>query len=150
MKAKEYYAKYHDQLPSPNEKECFHAISDLILELSGEVKTIASQRKAKTNQATIGIIREINDKYNAIVSLFEAKDGASPIKRDGFMSFWKKEMPELKGKVEVHARRLTTSTQQEALYSEGFASSHGPRINFTHPDALVTLAMLGMVPGRWN
>ena len=148
-KAKELYAKYHDRLVS-DEKECLSAISDLILELSDEVKTIAARRNAKSNQAAVGILREINDKYNAIVSLFEAKDGASPIKRDGFMTFWKKEMPALNGKVEAKACRQLTPAQKRDLYSEGFAPSHGPMIDFSRPDALVTLAMLGMAPGRWN
>lgn len=149
MKAKEYYAKYHDQLLSEDDQNSLEAISSLIYDLSMELKSLCETRNAKTDNAARSIVRELNDKYNAIVALFEAKDGGSPIRRNGFLTYWEKKLPGL-GRVNKTAPRLSDMSQFRAKaglgYSEGLPHRpHNVRmgIDFSNPNALTTLAMLG-------
>lgn len=95
MKAKEYYAKYRDGLLSPDIVISKKATSDFIIELSREVKTLADTRKCSTASAFIAIIREINQKYNAVLALFEKECLPIPLIQNGFIVFWKKEEPML-------------------------------------------------------
>lgn len=105
MKAKEYFAKYDSLLMGQveNDEQLAQSISALLLELSAEVNVLAKQRKARTNSAIAGIVRELNEKWNSICSSFEKKyDGFSPIKFDGFKNYWIYEIPELKRYLVAH------------------------------------------------
>lgn len=153
MKAKEYYAKYHDQLISPDDQTSLEAISDLIYDFSMELKTMCEQRRAKTDDAARSIVRELNEKYNAIVALFEVKDGGSPICRDRFFTYWSKRIPGLKDADKKRtAARLSSMAQMRVAAGMGFSeglpkrNSHvRMRIDFSNPNALTTLAMFGMM-----
>lgn len=154
MKAKEYYVKYHDQLLSEDDQNSLEAISSLIYDLSVELKSLCEIRNAKTDNAARSIVRELNDKYNAIVALFEAKDGGSPIRPNGFLTFWEHKLPGL-ARVNKTATRLSDMAKLRVEaglgYSEGVPHrTHNIRtgIDFSNPNALTTLAMLGnMVTG---
>lgn len=99
MKAKEYYQTYHDALLSQDEQTVDNACNELVIDLTKETQSLLNQRKAKSTHALCGVVREINDKYNAVVSLFESKDGVSPLKRDGFKAIFEKEIPSLCGRI---------------------------------------------------
>lgn len=95
MKAKEYFEKYEKVIIESIKEDSTTGHKDLLVEMSKEVQTLYDSRKAKSNSALAGIIKELNQKWNAIGTLFEKKYGASPLKRNGFIEFWKHEMPEL-------------------------------------------------------
>ena len=95
MKAVEYFVKYdlavyaeaHDPEIKPN-----GAMWKLIVEFSQELKEMAEKRHIQYDRAVLSLIREQNDKWNALVRLFEKKYGVSPIKRDGFKAVIKQQM----------------------------------------------------------
>lgn len=152
MKAKEYYTKYHDRMLSTDHDTSLQAISDLIGDLSREFKTIADSRNVRWNRAAYGILKELNDKYNAIVSLFETKDGFSPIRPNGFKLYWEREMPQLKGRLDSEAVRpkslgdvraeIAAMRERCQTYSEDFAPKTQPLPDFTHHNTLSAPMML--------
>lgn len=95
-KAKEYYELYRVALT--NEERVNQALSDLIKDLNDEVMELQKTRHVKFDRGLMPILKETNQKWNAIVRLFEKEFGASPVKPDGFKIFWINKMPELKGK----------------------------------------------------
>lgn len=96
MKAKDYYKKYRDEIVSKDEKKSVEAIAELVMDLSNEAKETIKLRRVKTDGGAVAVIREMNQKYNAVVTLFEKEFGASPLLRNGFREYWKKQVPELK------------------------------------------------------
>lgn len=75
----------------------------------------------KRDDALRAVIRELNDKWNAIAGLFEKKQGASPIRRNAFWDEWVKQIPELDPN--YNSNRVT--------------------FDYSNPNVLPTLAMLG-------
>lgn len=99
MKAKDYFAKYEQALASDNSDECSTAIAEMLNEMNSEVQNLLKVRHVKTNAGTFPIFKEMNQKWNAIVRLFERKYGATPIVKDGFQLYWVRKMPQLMGKI---------------------------------------------------
>jgi len=99
MKAKEYYELYKLDLMSEKDDKVLKAISDLVHEFNKEVTELREIRHVKFDRGMIPILKEMNQKWNAIVRLFQKEYGATPIKPDGFKTFWLDQMPELKGKI---------------------------------------------------
>ena len=103
MKAKEYFAKYEDimgikeeiRVGSDEEKRGKLLMQDLI----DEVDAIIALRHAETDGAIISILKEQNDKWNAICRISEKKYGGSLLLTNGFAHLWEKRIPELKGKL---------------------------------------------------
>lgn len=95
MKAKEYYAKYHDGILSKDEEASNHAICSFINELSHETIDIIKQRRAQRVSAITAVFEQQNQKYNAVMSLFVSKDGFQPLISDGFIIHWRRAYPEL-------------------------------------------------------
>lgn len=93
MKAKDYFDKYESSFVGNNREHATKAARDLLIDMSNEVEKLYNARGGKTNSALAGVIKEINQKWNAVGSLFEKKYGVSPLKRNGFIEFWKHEMP---------------------------------------------------------
>lgn len=93
MKAKDYFDKYESAFVENEGENAAKAATDLLIEMSKDVEKLYNARGGKTNSAFAGVIKEINQKWNAVGSLFEKKYGASPLKRNGFIDFWKQEMP---------------------------------------------------------
>ena len=98
-KAKEYFDLYKDSMLSYDSEAVKTAVTSLMQDLLSEEVEISEQRHAKHSQAQISIIRETNQKWNAIVSLFEKEYGHSPIVRNGYRVYWLMKMPELIGKL---------------------------------------------------
>lgn len=96
MKAKDYYKKYRDEIVSKDEKKSIEAISSMVLEMSKEARDTIKDRRVRSDSGAVAVIREMNQKYNAVVTLFEKEFGASPLLRNGFREYWKKQIPELK------------------------------------------------------
>lgn len=96
-KAKEYYELYKFDLM--DKEKANKALSDLIKDLNEEVKELQQIRHVRFDRGMMPILKETNQKWNAIVRLFEKEYGASPIRADGFKIFWLSKMPELNGKI---------------------------------------------------
>lgn len=93
MKAKEYYEKYFENAKTfeeiaENGKAMFR---DMLKEFDGLKKT----RNPKTVDGLVGIVRELNDKWNSVAAKVEQKFSTPVIKRnviwnvllaDGFVS----------------------------------------------------------------
>lgn len=99
MKAKDYFAKYEQALISSDPEECSSAIADMLNEMNSEVLNLMKARHVKTDAGTFPVFKEMNQKWNAIVRLFEKKYGATPIVKDGFQVFWVRKLPLLMGKI---------------------------------------------------
>jgi hypothetical protein len=56
------------------------------------MKEIMKTRNVQFDRGVMGIIREQNDKWNALRNLFIKKYGASPITHDGFAIAIKKDL----------------------------------------------------------
>ncbi len=96
-KAKDYYEQY--KLAMLNDDMIVDAIRDLIGDLNLEVKELQEVRHVKFDRAIYPILKEMNQKWNAIVRLFEKEYGVSPIKTDGYKIYWINKIPRLEGKI---------------------------------------------------
>lgn len=117
MKAKEYFEKYASRLMGDDvdvsdidltsadgkdaakrriEDKIGEAANELFMEFINESKALIDKRKCKSNSAVAGIIKELNDKWNAMIPLFEKKYEFSPLKRNAVNRFWVKRIPGLK------------------------------------------------------
>lgn len=95
MKAREYYTKYKDKITSADENESLRGVSDMIIEFCMESKELVPKRGIRTACGCVAVLRELNDKYNAVCRMFEQEYGVSFIKKDGLMIYWKEEVPML-------------------------------------------------------
>ena len=93
MKARQYFEKHRQEMTCGDEKKVQAAINQLVLELNDEAKDMLKSRNVYTDRAAVSVLRELNDKYNAVVGLFEKHYGASPLMRDGYLNLWKNRMP---------------------------------------------------------
>ena len=94
MKAKEYFEKYGARLVSSANTD--KTAVALLRDLCGEVQSIGEQRKIKRIEAVISIVKETNDKWNAVGNLCEKHYGVNPLAEDGFKTFILNSMPELR------------------------------------------------------
>lgn len=95
MKAKEYFEKYDELIIKDQIAGSVENTKKLIIELSDEVKDICEARHVKYDAAVVSVLKEQNQKWNAICSLYEKKYGVSPLYRNTFTEYWKHFMPEL-------------------------------------------------------
>ncbi len=96
MRAKEYYQKYHDRIIAEAAGDDGKVLHELVVEMSEETKELIERRNIKDARALGAVIAEGNEKWNALVRLFEKEHGASPLKKDGYKNFWLNQMPQLK------------------------------------------------------
>lgn len=87
MKAKEYYAKYHDRLMSADPAISVGGASELMDTMIWELNQLLKSRNAINSRAVCAIVSEVNDKFNAVVRLFESKDAGRdlPIHENDFV-----------------------------------------------------------------
>lgn len=89
MKAKEYFAKYEEGImkeATQTEVLTDGNIAKLYIEMFSEMKTIIEIRHIQNDNSLMSLIREQNDKWNAIERLFIKKYGVSPIAHNGFLT----------------------------------------------------------------
>lgn len=94
MKAKEYYEKYKEPLMAHDSETLFKGIHDFMQDLSDEMNDLIEKRHCQKHDSIIGVIKEINQKYNSVRSMFEKEYGYAPIKRNGFNRAIVKVIPE--------------------------------------------------------
>lgn len=92
MKAIELIQKYETKLVSRIYEDKVEAAKNIINDLSIEAGSLIKSRKAVKDSSLISILKEQNDKWNAIVRKMED----CPLKRDAFKEIWLYKMPELK------------------------------------------------------
>lgn len=95
MKAKEYFEKYDELIIKDQIAGSIESAEKLLIELSVEAKNICEVRHVKRDAAVVSVLKETNQKWNAICSLYEKKYGVSPLNRNAFIEYWKHVMPEL-------------------------------------------------------
>lgn len=80
MKAKEYFEKYFENVKSFEEisKNAKAMFQDMLKEFDEIKKT----RNPKTSDGLVGIVRELNDKWNSIAAKVEKKFSTPVIKRN--------------------------------------------------------------------
>lgn len=120
MKAKEYYEQIMAKNPQTADEMAI-AVGDVVIGLNREAAELVKKRNAKRNDAVRAVIREQNNKWNAIVGLFEKKQGISPIRRNAYLDVWVKQIPELDP--DYDNNRVV--------------------FDYSNPNVLPTLAMLG-------
>jgi len=101
MKASDYFEKYSPKLqtwslddqklpPFLND----HDLYTLIMDFNHETQDIIKTRHIQFDRAMPALLKEQNDKWNALCRLFEKKSGGSPIRLDGFKLFWEHQFKE--------------------------------------------------------
>lgn len=90
MKAKDYVEKYSAQIMSEAETGIADTASKMISELFGEIIEINKTRNCQTAEAMIAVVKEINQKYNAIQRSIPC------LKPDAIKMITFDKMPELK------------------------------------------------------
>ena len=95
MKAKEYFQKYDKPIWEEAHDPAIHTdgpTAKLYIDFALEMKEIMKVRNVQFDRGVFSIIREQNDKWNAIRSMFIKKYGVSPISHDGFATAIKKDL----------------------------------------------------------
>ena len=96
MKAVEYYNKYGPKFFNLKDKDEIDGIAlSLIREFNQEIVSLCEIRKVETNMGMAGVILELNQKWNALITLFVKGYGLSPIVKDGYKHFWLSQNPDL-------------------------------------------------------
>lgn len=95
MKARDYFEKYDTLIMEEQKTAKLAQPKKLLLEMSDEVTAVCKQRKAVKDEAVIAVLKEINQKWNAICRMYEKKYGVSPLNYDAFRCYWMTAMPEL-------------------------------------------------------
>ncbi len=80
MKAQEYFANYLENVKSKEELDtnCVQMFKDFVTEF----ETIKNARRVATVEGIVGIVRELNDKWNAIANKAYAKYGTTIIRKN--------------------------------------------------------------------
>ena len=86
MKAIDYYDKYRKRIFSDNKEETVNAVNDMFIEFMDEANQIAKSRNVKKKESYRSILKEMNNKWNAVSTLMIKKNGYSPIKENGFIN----------------------------------------------------------------
>ena len=86
MKAKEYFQKYGERLQNP--ETSVSATNELIKDFLAETNALFEQRKNKrgslSDKACIAILEEMNNKWNALASMFPVEI----LRRNGFKNYF--------------------------------------------------------------
>lgn len=150
MKAKEYYAKYHDAL---NTAAPGAIQTQMLYDFRHELDAMQKQRHAVSLTAQNGITRELNDKWNAVTALFESKDGKSPITKDAFLNWRTKGTEKVKKTIQHTATRMPSYADRKAILMacirhDNCHAAHlvgSSVIDHSNPNSMATMAMIGQM-----
>lgn len=96
MKAKEYYTTIKPAIELGTATAITDAVNQMFLMMNREVYDMQEKRHVRFDRGMYPIIKEMNDKWNAVVRLVERDFGESPIIYDGYKEFWIRKIPGLK------------------------------------------------------
>ena len=100
MKAKQYFEKYEPLFDEARGPENIEKVAlDLFVEVADELYALAESRNIQSEEAQLSLIKEFNQKWNAIYTCFEKKYGDSPIKWNGFKDGYKRAVPAIADKL---------------------------------------------------
>ena len=88
MKAKDYIAKYRKEFESGDIERIKEAATDMYVEFSHESVNMSESRGVKRNSALVAVLKEQNNKWNAVVRAFP-----EILAKDGFKLGWLEDMP---------------------------------------------------------
>lgn len=93
MKAIDYY---NIMMEYPQTAEGIAEAAGKVVDLMhAEMKELIAKRKAVRDSAVVAIIREQNDKWNAVIGIYEKKNGYCPLARNAIWKHWAKLIPKL-------------------------------------------------------
>ncbi len=95
MKAIDYVNKYGEDLIGPDEEKRNVAASDLLKDMMNEQTEIMKSRNISTDSGAISVIKELNQKWNAINRKLEIP----VLTVDGYKKIWITQMPQLVDKL---------------------------------------------------
>lgn len=95
MKAKEYYEKYAAELLSGDYDTVKQAGEKLIRDFMDEVSSISEQRKISRPESAVDVIKELNQKWNALRSLFIKLDRKPVLAENGFRDIMQDQIDKL-------------------------------------------------------
>lgn len=103
MKALEYYNLYHKDIMNPATHSDIRnvVIKEMFLEFCDESKDMIAVRHIKNDTGLPSILRELNDKWNAVARLLVKNYGHSWLATDGFWTFWERDIPELGPRAQI-------------------------------------------------
>lgn len=106
MKAIDYYNEYGEAVFAESiDANKTEAINKLFMAFLHETKEIIAMRNVKTDKGAVAVIKEQNQKWNALCSIFEKRSGGMcPLRHNGFMNAMKNEIPELSKRLGEEAR----------------------------------------------
>lgn len=87
MKAKEYFEKYKARISVDDGDASYNAALDICSDMYGEVKELIKIRNVSTDAGLVAIVREMNQKWNALKRIFE-KNKIPILKQDGFKIYF--------------------------------------------------------------
>ena len=88
MKAKQYADQFMAELnTAKTEEDINQAAVNLVIQLNKEVEDLKEQRHIKFDRGFIPICKELNQKWNAIVSIIEKRTGQQVLKENGYRDF---------------------------------------------------------------
>lgn len=153
MKAQDYYEKYKELVHWHPDYEIKRMINDMVIEYADEAVQIGMDRHVKRSDAFMSIIKEQNQKWNAMCRIFDKIHGFSPVKRDGFNLFVADLLPACKhmlkiASVDAPVRteepvNVTPEEPEAVVIPPMVVGGDDPHQKFTRGH-LAALAMLGM------
>ena len=96
MKALDLCKKYEDTffgVPPASLKSAQTAIGHIFVDLAEEALDIAKKRNVVRINSFVSILREQNDKWNAMIRIYEKRHRFAPFTPDGFAIMWERYIP---------------------------------------------------------
>ena len=90
----EYVEKYYSQISSGDMDKTTLGTRMLLKDLANEMAEKMKRRRITKADATFILICETNAKWNKIVESFEKRLGRSPLKKDGFKTWYERAIKE--------------------------------------------------------
>ena len=97
MKAVEYFEKHKILLCLVTVTEVEAEVFSILNEFNHETMDIVNKRHVSRNEAVVSVVREQNQKWNAVVRLFEKENPLVPIRKDVYLRFWEHKIPGIGG-----------------------------------------------------
>lgn len=88
--AQEYIEKYRNQITSGDMEKTALGARMLLKDLASDMTEMSNTRRIKKPNAAFILLCETNAKWNRIAAAFEKELGKSPLKKDGFRTWYEK------------------------------------------------------------